>query len=277
MARTVAEIQTGIFDSITSDGNLSGLTSTSKVAIFRLFVYVVAFAIWTLELLFDTHYAEVQTVIQQDKAHTPSWYRTKALAFQYGFALIPDTDVYDNTGYTADQVLASQIIKYSAVTSNGGQILIKTATETAGVLAPITTGQKASLDAYFKEISDCGVKYIVVNNLPDILLLTMHIFIDPLVLLADGMSILNGNYPVQDTINAYMKLLPFNGELVLAHLVDALQQAEGVNIPNIINAESQVIDINTGTYLAAQVIDVRTIPDAGYFMIPNFDNITYVV
>ena len=238
---------------------------------------LLSYFMFLLEQIFDTHKKEVDDIIEAKMPHRPSWYRSKAKAFQYGFALIADTDNYDNTGYTDDQVLESKIIKYAAVTPSAGQILIKIATEAAGVLAPITPEQKASFDAYILEIADCGVKYIVVNHLPDILLLNLQIFRDPLVLDSTGMSILNGNYPVQDAINEYMKELPFNGELVLTHFIDKLQKAEGVVIPHIINAESKAIDINTNQYLAAEPINVKTVPVSGYFTIPNFDNVSYVV
>ncbi len=277
MARTIQEIQKEQFDNIAADENMVELTSTSKTAIYRLFVFVVAFSVWVLENLFDTHKKEVLDIIEQKMPHRPSWYRTKALAFQYGFDLIEDTDKYDNTGFTDDIIEASKIIKYSAVTQNAGQLLIKIAAETDGVLSPITAPQKASFDAYVLEIADCGVKYIVVNNLPDILLLNLQIFRDPLVLDANGMSILSGNYPVEEAILAYMKELPFNGELVLAHLVDKLQQVAGVKIPNIVNAESQIVDLSTGVYLPPQPITVKTVPESGYFTIPNFDNVSYVV
>jgi hypothetical protein len=249
----------------------------SIVSFENIFFDIISFSIWVLENLFDTHKKEVDDIIEAKMPHRPSWYRTKAKAFQYGFALIMDTDNYDNTGYTDDQVLDSKIIKYAAVTPSAGQILIKIATETAGVLAPITAGQKASFDAYILEIADCGVKYIVVNHLPDILLLNIQIYRNPLVLDSTGMSILNGNYPVEDAINEYMKELPFNGELVLAHFIDKLQKAEGVVIPHLVNAESQAIDINTNQYLAAEPINVKTVPVSGYFTIPNFNNVSYVV
>ncbi|MBF2707531.1 nucleotidyltransferase [Flavobacterium soyangense] len=277
MARKIEVIQQEIFDNIAANENLAVLTSTSKVSVYRLIVFIVAFSIWTLENLFDTHLKEVKEVIKNDKSHRPSWYITKAKSFQYGFPLIFDTDKYDNTGYTDAQVEASKIIKYAAATPNAGQVLIKIATETGGVLSPVSNAQKIAFDAYFKEIADMGVKYIVVNHLPDILLLNIQIFRDPLVLDANGMSILNANYPVQDAINEYMKELPFNGELVLAHLIDKLQLADGVVIPNLVNAESQSIDINTGVYNAAVPITVKTIPESGYFSIPDFNNITYVV
>lgn len=277
MARKIQEIQQEIFDNIKADDNLVEMNSTSKTAIYRLFVFVVAFSIWVLEILFDTHKKEVEDILEQKFPHRPSWYKTKALAFQYGFPLIPDTDKYNNSGYTDEQIETSKIVKYSAVTQNAGQLLIKIAAESNGVLSPISLPQKVSFDAYIAEITDCGVKYLVVNHLPDILLLNLQIFRDPLVLDNTGMSILNGNYPVQEAILEYMKELPFNGELVLAHLVDKLQLVEGVEIPEIVNAESQIIDINTNTYLPPQPITVKTVPESGYFMVPNFDNVTYVV
>ena len=238
---------------------------------------LLSYFMFLLEQIFDTHKKEVDDIIEAKMPHRPSWYRSKAKAFQYGFDLIEDSDKYDNTGFTDDVVEASKIIKYSAVTQNGGQLLIKIASENNGVLTPITAPQKAAFDAYIAEIADCGVKYIVVNNKPDILLLNMQIYIDSLVLDDKGMSILKGNYPVQDAILEYMKELPFNGELVLAHLVDKIQQVEGVRIPHIVNAESQIIDTSSNDYLPAHPINVKTVPESGYFTIPNFDNVSYVV
>lgn len=238
---------------------------------------IISFSIFLLEQIFDTHKKEVEDILEQKMPHRPSWYRTKAKEFQYGFDLIEDSDKYDNTGFSIDQIEASKIIKYSAVTESAGQLLIKIASESNGVLSPITPAQKESFDAYIVEIADCGVRYIVVNSKPDILNLTMQIFRDSLVLDENGMSILNGNYPVRDAILEYMKELPFNGELVLAHLVDKLQQVPGVKIPHVINATSQIIDINTGEYLPAQPITVKTVPESGYFSITAFNNIAYVV
>ena len=287
MARSIADIKSEMTSSFMANEKIAIAYGFVVGAVFNdefsivsfenIKFNIIAFSIWVLENLFDTHKKEVDDIIEAKMPHRPSWYRTKAKAFQYGFALIADTDKYDNTGYTDDQILVSKIIKYAAVTPSAGQILIKIATEAAGVLAPITPEQKASFDAYILEIADCGVKYIVVNHLPDILLLNLQIFRDPLVLDSTGMSILNGNYPVQDAINEYMKELPFNGELVLTHFIDKLQKAEGVVIPHIINAESQAIDINTNEYLDAEPINVKTVPVSGYFTIPNFDNVSYVV
>jgi hypothetical protein len=94
---------------------------------------------------------------------------------------------------------------------------------------------------------------------------------------ADGMSILNGNFPVEDAILEYMKVLPFNGELVLFDLERKIKTVNGVRIPNIVNAETRVYDNSTLAYLPAQPITVKTVPVSGYFVLPNFDTISYVV
>ena len=287
MARNRAAIKLEMTTSFMANESLAGTYGFTVGASFADEFSIVSFEnilfdllsyfMFLLEQIFDTHKKEVDDIIEAKMPHRPSWYRSKAKAFQYGFDLIEDSDKYDNTGFTDDVVEASKIIKYSAVTQNGGQLLIKIASENNGVLTPITAPQKAAFDAYIAEIADCGVKYIVVNNKPDILLLNMQIYIDSLVLDDKGMSILKGNYPVQDAILEYMKELPFNGELALAHLVDKIQQVEGVRIPHIVNAESQIIDNSSNDYLPAQPINVKTVPESGYFTIPNFDNVSYVV
>ena len=279
MARTIEQINNEIIKAKESEPALAGLTSTSKVAIWRLWAYITAFVIYTLELVFDQHKAEVLDALTQQKPHTARWYRNKALAFQYGFDLHSETDLFDNTGKSKEEIENSKIIKYSAVTEveTESRLIVKIATEQGGELQPISQAQKASFDAYINEIRDAGVRITTINYLPDILKLQMKIYRDPLVLDENGQSILTGEKPVEKAIKEYLKKLPFNGELVLAHLVDALQQVEGVKIPHIILAESKWIDAETNGYGNFQPIEVKTIPISGYFKIENFDNINYIV
>jgi hypothetical protein len=270
MARLITDIQNEIYAKMEGDAILP--SSISQSAIYRRFAFIVAYAIWLLETLFDQHKKEVNEIIEAKMPHRPNWYRTKALDFQYGFDLIADTDTYDNEGLTDEIIENSKPIKYAAVTKNGGQILIKIATEAGGVLAPIAPEVKASFGAYIEEIADCGVRYLVVNNPADRLVLGITIYRNPLVLDANGMNIRTAKYPVQDAINEYMKQLPFNGELVLAHLVDALQRVEGVVIPHIYNVTNQAYDTSTEDYLAPDYIDVKTVPSAGYFEVGSLNN-----
>ena len=277
MARTIQEIQTLILQAKAQEPALESLNSTSKVAIWRLWVYIIAVAIWGLEKLFDQHRSDIDKRLAELKPHTARWYRSKALAFQYGFDLLPDSDKFNNQGHTEEQIETSKIVKYSAVieSKNEGRLIVKIAGEQGDTLQPITELQKQSFEAYLQEIKDAGVRLSVVNYQPDILHLQMKIVYDPLVLDSNGQSIIHATHPVEEAIKSYLKRLPFNGELVLAHLIDALQQAEGVKIPHLVLAQSKNIT-SGGDYGAFETIEISKIPTAGYFSIDNFNDITYV-
>ena len=277
MARTIQEIQTFILQAKAQEPALNELNSTSKVAIWRLWVYIIAVAIWSLEKLFDQHRADIDKRLAELKPHTARWYRSKALAFQYGFDLLPDSDKFNNQGHTEEAIEASKIVKYSAVieSKNEGRLIVKIAGEQGEQLQPITDAQKQAFEAYLQEIKDAGVRLSVVNYQPDVLHLQMKIVYDPLVLDSNGQSILHATHPVETAIKDYLKRLPFNGELVLAHLIDALQQAEGVKIPHLVLAQSKNIT-NGGGYGAFETIEISKIPTAGYFTIDNFNDISYV-
>nr|DAS47468.1 MAG TPA: Baseplate structural protein [Caudoviricetes sp.] len=277
MARSIQEIQNLILQAKAQEPALNELNSTSKVAIWRLWVYIIAVAIWSLEKIFDIHRADIDKRLAELKPHTARWYRSKALAFQYGFDLLPDSDTFNNQGHTEEQIEASKIVKYSAVVEspNEGRLIVKIAGEQGEQLQPITDAQKQAFESYLQEIKDAGVRLSVVNYQPDILHLQMKIVYDPLVLDSNGQSITNAFNPIERTIKAYLKKLPFNGELVLAHLIDALQQAEGVKIPHLVLAQSKNIT-SSGEYGAFETIEISKIPTAGYFTIDNFNDITYV-
>ena len=277
MARTIQEIQQIIYNAKEREDALNGLNSNSRVAIWRLWVYIISVAIWSLEKLFDLHRTDIDKRLTELKPHTARWYRSKALAFQYGFGLSFDSDKYNNQWLTEEQIEASKIIKYSAVveSKNEGRLIVKIAGEQGDTLQPITDAQRQSFEAYLQEIKDAGVRLSVVNYQPDILHLQMKIIYDPLVLDSNGQSITKATKPVEETIISYLKRLPFNGELVLAHLIDALQQAEGVKIPHLVLAQSKNIT-SGGGYGAFETIEISKIPTAGYFTIDNFNDITYV-
>lgn len=280
MARTVNEIQTEILNSIANNTVLSDLNSTSNVAIYRLWAYIMAVAINLHELLFDTHKAEVNDIVKHQKSGRLSWYRTMALNFQYGFDLLTDSDQFDNEGFNDEQIEDSKIIKYAAVNEAeaDSRVIIKIAGEEDDELAPISAAQRAAFASYLDEVRYAGVQLTVINYLPDLLFLNLQIERDPLVLDENGMSILNGNYPVNDAIEAYMKLLPFNGEFVVFDFLKYIEaNAEGVVTPTAINIESAFIDPETDEYGDPVSIPIKTIPFSGYFKVNDFDNISYVV
>lgn len=277
--RTLEQIQNTLLIAKSKKQALAGLTSTSKTAIWRLIIYIMSYAIYAFEIILDKHYSDVTQKLTEEKAHTARWYRSKALAFQLGFDLKTDSDEFNNDGYSTEQIESSKIVKYSAVVEaeNDSRLIVKIAGETDGELNRLNEQQVASFKTYMQEVRDAGVKLTVINYEADKLFLDLQINYDPLVLSANGQHLINANYPVVDAIKAYMKELPFNGELVLAHLVDKLQQVEGVKIPTIMSASTSWIDENTNSYGDPIGIAVKAIPVSGYFKVESFENIRYVV
>lgn len=290
MARTKNDIKAEMTVSFMENATVSNLygfqlgasftNEFSLVSLENILFEIFAYALFFHELLFDQHKKEVTHALLNQKSGRLAWYRSMALAFQYGFDLLTDKDLFDNAGATEAVIEASKIIKYSAVNESDDEsiVILKIAGETDGELSPITPAQRESFAAYLKEFRYAGVKVTVINYLPDLLYLNLIIERDPLVLDANGMSVLNGNYPVNDAIEAYMKLLPFDGEFVVFDFLNYINEnAEGVVIPTAINIESAFIDPLLNDYGQPVSIPIKTIPFSGYFKIVNFENITYVV
>ena len=62
----------------------------SLMSLENIIFEIVAFVHFLIEKLFDTHKKELNEIIEAKMPHRPSWYRTKAKAFQYGHDLIFD-------------------------------------------------------------------------------------------------------------------------------------------------------------------------------------------
>jgi hypothetical protein len=272
MARTINEIQETILNrkavtpslsplevlTLSEQNSLTNLTSTSKVSIWRLWVYIVAFTVWTLEKIYDTFKIEIEETIALNQIGTPSWYRTKMLQFQLGFELT-NMGTYDNTNELQSVVLASKIIKQSVVEELGGRLRIKVATVINGELSPLSWPQITAFIEYAEKIKYAGTRLIFVSRNADDFKTNYTIYYDPLILDAYGQR-LDGtnNEPVQDAIKEYLKNLEFNGEFINTKLTDFLQGVEGVKEP--------VKNASFAKYGAFPYVEINEfyIADAGY-------------
>jgi len=267
MARTIDKIQEQIITEKDRSQGLESLKSTSKTAIWRVWTYITAVAIWTLENLFDLHKKEVDRLLLTKKPHNLLWYKTKAEAFQFGSELKPGSDCYDNTGVDHLKVAKSRIVKHVAVVENKktGWVRIKAAKEVNGELQKLSNenpDELGALNRYMQHIKDAGVKLIVQSLPPDRLKMHIDIYYDAMVLDENGGRLDGGSVkPVNDTIDAYLRSLPFNGAFVLATLTDQLQETPGVVIPQI-----RHVAASYGTRKEV-CIPVRYVPDGGYLRI----------
>ena len=257
MARTIAQIQQSIVDAKNADTTIGPLlTSTSGVAIWYLWTYVVAFCQWTLEVLYDDHVTEVNGIIAAQKPHTLQWYTTIAKAFQYGATLPADTDVYSPVAPAGDPSL---IVTYAAAVELTNLIRLKVASGSVGGLAALSSPQLTAFTTYMGRVKDAGVHVQCTSGPADIFQPSIVVYYDPLVLDNTGAR-LDGSTstPVKDAINSFLANLPFNGVFILNSFIAAMQAIDGVVIAD---------EVSVQAYYGSTspvIITTQYTPDAGY-------------
>ena len=248
-----------------NDDALAMFNNPSATALWKLLFNTQAVSIASMENNYDLFTAFVNDALANESAHTTRWYRTKALAFQYGFNLIPDTDQFDNTGYTDDEIAASQIVEYAAVNETTVDskrvLLIKIATLVNGDLAPLSDVQLAAFTAYMQEIKDAGVPLTIYNQTAALITAQVDYYYNPLLLDGNGNRLDGlGEPPVPAAALNYLLNLPFNGEFSNAKFIDALQVSFGNGDGNVFLKSAQY-KTGANSYTA---IPNTFVPDAGY-------------
>ncbi len=275
MAKTVTEyyeqIKAEAINQATAAGNadmIAMLNNTSRVPVWKIVFYAVAYGIFLIDTLFDLFRTETDLKIKLLKPATLLWFAEKVKTFQYGDNLVPETDYYDNTGQTEDQVTAKKVIKYAAAIeqsfSNGRfGVRIKAAGEDGGgIRIKLPDAERDAAREFVKRFKPAGTYVELTTDDADHLKLTLKVYYNPLVLNATGQRLDGADpTPLQTAIKNHLKNLPFNGRFNLTALVDAMQAVDGVSDPRITSAQTQYAALPY-----TEVIDER-IPDAGYLKI----------
>lgn len=195
-----------------------GLTATdtfegkfSKVSIEGLLFYVVAFGIWVMEKLFDSHKAEVDAALADLTPHTPRWYRNRVL--ECGVAGV----------------------RYCSVDDRGARLKIKVATGDPGKREPLTTEEQAALERWMADEKDAGLKIDIVNLAGDDMAVALTVWYSPLELTPS-------DKPVETALKEYVSNLDFDGLLSRNGLVDALREVGGVEMVRIDSLKTRYSD-----------------------------------
>lgn len=244
----------------TQEQTITGANSTSKVAIWRLWVYVIAFCIWVHEQI-------VTKNAENSRPHTIKWYRDQCMNFLDGLALtwINGQFAYNTTG-VADVEERKIIDRCAVLESNNGELVIKVATENNGVLEPLTTPQLNRFKAYVRQIKDAGNRIRFINQTADNLKIALTVYVDVSIIDLQTGKLLNTTedvYPVKQAINNYLANLEFNGAFVKEFFRDELQKAEGVKRPLI-----DVLQTQYSGFPFTDILDWK-VPNAGYFKIDD--------
>jgi len=256
---------------------LATLNSTSKVSVWRLWVYVVSFVANTVRELVSIHKDEINWLIEQQRVTGLKYYQEKVLQYRYGHPFDRENLVYTGV-YTDAEIVAAQIVKRAAVLTinrDGRQILfIKLATiDINGKLAKIDAPAMLLVQDYMFPNTAAGTNIEYYSDNADELKMDIDVYIDPQILSVDGTRIDgSSNTPIPDAIDAFLSDLNFNfkGELIVSKLERALENLEGV-IDNSVKVKSAYANYQTPANW--QLIDESYIANSGYMEILS-ENLT---
>lgn len=244
MARQISDIQQQMLDNIAADSTLGSLlTSTSKRAIYRLFTYIVAVAINALEQLIDIFTASVEATAAKAAPATAAWLQAQILKFQYSsttpqvIQLIDFAPAYP----VVDETL--QIISRCSVTTNlSNNVIIKVATGEPP--AALSSPQLSALQAYVNEIGIAGVIYNVTSEASDKLYVQANVYYQ-----GQYSAVIQQN--VVEAIQNFLASIPFNGQMKVSDLEEAITSVEGVNDVVLVNVRARAngTAFSAGSYL----------------------------
>lgn len=266
----IAEIYADILDEVIGDSDLSGLSSTSKTATWRLWAFVVAVQIWMHEFLWVKYKAFLDNAATYAQPHTLAWYQRKSLEYQHGDSLVVDNGAVIYNPIDVDNRI---IVACSVKETPQGRLIIKVAKDDgSGELTPLSTDEKTGFEGYVDRFKDAGVRTQIVSQNADVLKLIPTIYFDPSISAPDVFQ------PAwEEAVNTYLKNLPFNGVFRVTNFVDALQDVPGfVDISFTEKAISVAYDV-TPNFVN---VDLAYETVSGFLRIdenfPLADNTTYI-
>lgn len=276
MARTIEEIkadmtanfikQPAVISAYGLDGKKTFDQQFSRVSIESILFYVFAFALWTLEKLFDLHVSEVKERIDQSEPHTLRWYVNKTKEFMYGHKLMDDSDQYDISSLSDTDIEKAKVVKYAVASESNTVVYIKVAGERDGKPILLTDSQCAALNSYINTIKDAGVSVKIRNEEADLMRISLVVYYDPTLLSADGTSLTSDNKPVDDAVRSVITNLPFDGTYRNTDLLNELQKLSGVEVVDISKVEVKSRNAERWT----EVVGYNR-PYSGYYEIDSLE------
>jgi hypothetical protein len=242
MARTTNEIYNEIVAEKQNQSSLSMLapindsatqllidvSSTSKVAFWRLWAWLMAYAIHVHEGYYDAFLVEADAIAQRAEVGTPRWYQHQILSFQYGDALVFLNQKYQYA--TIDE--SKKIVKRCAIIERAnGTVLAKVAKlNSSGIVEPLNQTELNSLIGYVAKVKFAGTRLGCISQSADQITMNYNVLFDaqyPESIIKDAVKL---------AIESYIANLPFDGKLYITYVTDAIQKVSGVIDPRFVSA-----------------------------------------
>lgn len=221
MARTLEQIQASLIANIIATPELASANSNSTRALWRLWTYVWAKSILTLEQFIDLFKLENEIKLIQATPGTGNWVKKKVLDFQYSSSnpqviqlvdLVPIYAVPDNS--------LKIITRCSVNTTVAGQVLVKVAKSDPPI--QLTNLELSSLQSYVSTVGIEGINYTCLSSPSDKLMINADVYYD-----GQYSSVIQN--AVTNAINNFLATIPFNGVIKVLDIEIAIRNILGVN------------------------------------------------
>lgn len=246
----------------TSEIDLAGADSTSKVAIWRLIVWIVSFCIWIHEQI------SIKNADNSRPLNRPNFI-SMVLNFHDGLPMkwIDGRFQYDLSSVPNPEVL--KIIDRCALLEGNGQLVVKVAHDNNGTLEPIAADSADRLRYYIFNHVQPGPDIVVVNKNADLLKASIRVYVDPQMIdLVTGEQLPAGSgiFPVDDAIREYLTGLTkaeLNGAFVVNKFKQTIENKDGIDLVE--------VDLMQWSFEAAPFVDFVgwKVPESGYFRLDN--------
>lgn len=251
MARTINEIQNEMINALQVK---SGLTlSSSKVAEWRLWTYVVAAAIHTFEVALDIFKSETDLLTNKITPGTARWYAEMCYRYQEGHELLFD----ENTAmlYYEQNDPESQIIKAVAIRENDNKLTIKVATQNEdNKIIPLNQEELYNFTAYIDSIKFAGMGVNVVSTSEDSLRYNLDVYFEPSV----PTTVIRSN--ITKALEQFKSSLGFDSMIYKQRFIDAVMSASGV-----VTCDLKALDRKGATDDRYIPVSIYSELEAGYF------------
>lgn len=202
-----------------SQSLIEQLSSSSKVAIWRLILWVVAVYAYAIEQLMADHTASVTAAAEAAIPGNDAWLCAEAKRFELGNSSIAVTAA-KKVVYVVPQP-SSKIITYAAVSRLRGRALLKVAKGTTSPV-PLDNAELVSFSTWMNHVRFAGTQLAIISLPADQLKFTGTVYYNGLAPLAVVKA------AVLEKLSAYLMAMPFDGFLSLELLTDVIQSVPEV-------------------------------------------------
>lgn len=224
--RTLDDIKQQMIVEKNATPELANLNSSSATAIWKLWINIVALAIFTFEQIFEKDKQALINITERRRFGTIDWYASEVKKYQHDHQLTFNSQTGEFY-YPIDDGNA-RIIEQSAVTEDpqSGTLTMKLARIHNGDLAPLESSQLLGVTNYIESIKVAGTNIELLSINPDIINIVADVYYDGNITTNTLKS------SITTALESFKKNTSFNGVILKNDLINTIRAVAGVDDVN---------------------------------------------